>query len=336
MRALVIGASGFVGLNVVDALVADGHEVRVTVRAHTVTLFLRKRGVEMVSASLEEPGLLERAMEGCDTVFLVAGHYPKYSFDREGAIACGVAGVRNACNAALNVGVGRFVYTSSVGSLATVHGRAVTEEDIAESAPGESTYRAVKWAMEREVERAAERGLSVVTLLPGGCIGPWDLRAGTGGILVAVTHAKLPWWVEGTVNLVDVRDVARAHLLAAQRGKSARYILSGADVRMSWLLRHIVTRYGGAVPGELLTAAEARERADRDERAAAPLRRRVMFPRELVDLITTGQSVSSDLARRELGVAFTPIVDALDSAHAWFVRFKYIAKTEGPRANDQL
>lgn len=335
MRALVIGASGFLGLNVVDALLADGHAVRATVRKRTVTLLLRQRGVELVPGSLEDPASLERAMAGCDAVFLVAGHYPKYSIDREASIAHGVAGVRNACDAALAAGVPRFVYTSSVGSLAAARGRAATEDDVPETIPTDSTYRAVKWAMEREVERAAARGLPAVTLLPGGCVGPWDLRVGTGALLVGAARAQLPWWVDGTVNLVDVRDVARAHIAAAQRVTGHRYILGGTDVRVSWLLRHIVSRYGGAVPDAPLSSAEARARADADERAAAPLRRRVPVPRELVDLITTGQPVSSDLARRDLGVRFTPIEDALDSAHAWFVRFKYIAKIETPRTHDQ-
>ena len=104
-RALVIGATGFIGVNVVDALLAEGVQVRVTTRPGSATLLLRKRKVERAPASLEEPEALRRAMDGCDTVFLTGAYYPRYSLDLADAIAQGVPGVKNACDAALAAGV---------------------------------------------------------------------------------------------------------------------------------------------------------------------------------------------------------------------------------------
>jgi hypothetical protein len=95
-------------------------------------------------------------------------------------------------------------------------------------------------------------------------------------------------------------------------------------VRVAWLLRHVARRFGGSIPPEPLSPMLARARADAAERAAATKRRRVPFPRELVDVIVAGQPVSSDRALREFALRFTPLDEALDRAHAWFVRFRYL------------
>lgn len=324
-RALVIGGTGFIGINLVDELLARGVSVRVTRRKRSPTILLGRRPVEFVDAALEDAGALFRAMRGCDVVFLAGAYYPRDSLEREASLALGVAGVRHACEAALASGVSRFVYTSSVGALDRAPGgRVADERDIPRAMPEESVYRAVKWAMEREVERAADRGLPVVTLMPGGCVGPWDARVGTGALLLGVAREEIPWWVEGTVNLVDVADVARAHV-AAVEARGARYCLGGHDVSVGWLFDHVALRYGGRAPPLRLDPDAARARADAEETAAAVTRARAPFPREMVDLITTGQPVSNARAEADLGVRFGPLDAALDRAYAWYERFRYLS-----------
>lgn len=326
MRALVIGATGFVGLNLVDALLARGIRVRATRRPRSVTVFLRRRPVELVHASLEDRGALVDAMRGCDVVFVAGGHYPRYSFDRARAIATGVAQIRSVASAALEAGGRRIVYVSSTGILErTGSGRPVDERDVADACPVESTYRATKWSMERELELWVDRGLDAVTLLPGGCIGPSDVRVGTGALLLGVVSGALPWWVDGITNVVDVGDVAEAAVSAALARHPARqYCLVGQSLRLGTLLTKVAARYGGRLPGAALEPEEARRRADRAEADAAPRRKRVPFPRELVDLVLAGQPVSSARAIEDLGATFRPLDESLDRAWAWFVRHRYL------------
>jgi dihydroflavonol-4-reductase len=328
MRALVIGGTGFIGLNIVDALLASGAQVRVTRRKQSITVLLRRRaGVEMVDASLEEPEKLREAMDGCDVVYLAGAHYPRYSLDLAASMETGIRGVENACAAAMAAQVPRFVYTSTIAALGRGPAdRQADERDIPDAAPNDSVYRATKWAMEREVDRARAAGLDTVTLMPGGCIGEGDLRLGTGSVIAGVVRGMLPWWVDGLVNIIDVADVARAHVAAAKPTPHDRYALAGHTVRVPALLRRIAQRYGGTVPERELTAAEARKHALADEQAAAERRERVAVPREFVDMATTGQHVSNARAQADLGLELTSLDDALDHAHAFLSRFGFVPR----------
>ncbi len=336
MRALVIGGTGFVGLNIVDALLSAGASVTVTRRKRSLTVLVRKRPVTLVDASLEEPEKLKRAMCGCDVVYLAGAHYPRYSLDLHASLEQGLEGVANVCAAALAASVPRLVYTSTIATLgSSPDDRCADERDVLSTMPTDSVYRAVKWAMEHEVERARRAGLDVVTLLPGGCVGPGDLRLGTAAVIAGVIRGELPWWVDGRVNIVDVGDVARAHVAAASKTPATRYAIAGHTLRVPALLHTIARRYGGTVPDLELTADEARARALDDERAAAPRKGRVAIPRELVDMAVHGQRVSNARAEVDLGLSLTPLDQALDRAHVWLSSFGFVPRRVSKEAMNE-
>ena len=334
MNALVVGGPGFLGLNLIETLQAEGHAVASTRRVSSNTIFVRRLKVPLLEASLEDVDSLAAAMEGRDTVFLAAGYYPRYSVrDHEGQLARAVAGIRNALEAARRAGVARVVYT---GSVVTVRRRAdgepATEADGLAEAPRGSLYFAVKIAMEREVLRAVEvHGQDVVLVLPTGCLGPYDHKVGTGFFVVGMANRMLPVYLDGRINLVDVRDVARGHLLAAAKGRAGeRYVLGGHDVTVEQALRLLAERLEVEMPAQKLTPELAGMIASLEEHNCAEEGcGRPLLSREIVDLIRYGQHVRHTKATRELGYTTRPLAATLAAAVDWYRRNGYIRRSSG-------
>lgn len=319
MRALVVGASGFVGLRVVDALLAAGFDVRVTRRKSTPTVVFGKRPLEVVWASLEERQSLVDAMRGCDVAVIAGAYYPRYSTDAKGSVDAAKRTIRNACDAAIETAV-RLVYTSSVAALGPQRtGPFADEDDCAPPDPAEGVYPTVKKAMEAEIDRARERGLDAVSLLLGGCIGPRDYRLGTNGLLFALLRGLLPFRIDGWINVLSVDDAAAAHV-AAITAPRERYCVAGHNVRFDALLEHAAARYGVALDAPRVSLAQARGLASAAEVEAEPRRGRVPFPRELVDLVAMGKPISSALAERDLAIHWTDMNQMLDATRDWMVR----------------
>jgi len=326
MRALVIGASGFLGLRVVDALLACQVHVRATRRKSTPTVLFGRRPIDVVWASLEDRASLAAAMRDCDVAVMAAGYYPRYSTDLASALATATQGLRNVCDAAIETKT-RLVYTSSVAALGAPRAEPFADEDdCAPPDPAEGVYPTVKKAMEVELDRARERGLDAVSLLLGGCIGPRDYRLGTNGLLAALLCEMLPFRIDGWINVLSVEDAALAHV-AAITGKSPRYCVAGHNVRIEALLDNVAKRYGVRFDAPRVSLDEARELANAAERKAEPLRGRVPFPRELVDLVAMGKPISSALAEQELALRWTDLDEAIDAARSWMARFGVMKTT---------
>jgi dihydroflavonol-4-reductase len=328
VKAVVIGGTGFLGLNLVEALLASGHEVVATRRGSSNTIFLRRFKVPMRAASLDEVDSLVAAMQGSEVAFFAAAHYPRLSIDTEAQVARAVAQGRNVLEAARRAGVRRLVYTGSVVTVARPKADrpAVEADGVPASAPQGSTYYAVKLALQREIHAA--RGLEIVELLPTGCFGPYDHKVGTGFFVVAVAHGKLAAFVDGKINVVDVRDVARAHVAAAREGRPGeRYILGGHDVVVSDFLSRISRCLGVPMAARKLGAQEALELATAEEARCQGTPERPALSREIVDMAVWGQFVDSGKARAELGFAPRPLAATLADSVDWYRRNGYIPKT---------
>ena len=329
MKALVVGGTGFLGLNLIEALQAAGHDVVSTRRASSNTLFVRRLKVPLREASLEDRASLVAAMAGRDTVFLAAGYYPRYSVVHpEDQLTLAVEGVRNALQAAREAGVRRVVYTGSVVTVGRRKGgEPATERDgLAEAPPG-SLYFAIKIAMEREVRRAVRaHEQDVVHVLPAGLVGPCDYKVGTGFFVLGMATRQLSLYLDGRINLVDVRDVARGHLLAAEKGRpGARYILGGENVWVSAVLRQLSERLEVPLPELALTPEVASMIASLEEHnCAAEGRGRPLLAREMVDLVRYGQFVDHGRAAAELGYTTRPLEEALAASVEWYRRNAYV------------
>ncbi len=316
MTTAVLGAAGFLGVNLVDALLAQGERPRCVRRPRTNVLALRQRKVPMVVADAARPDELCEALAGAQTVFHLAGHYPRHCLEPQQSLETGLREQRHVLDAAAAAGVKRLVYVSSTATVAPATGRPSNETDVFAEAPSCGLYHALKWRLEELA--LAERRFEVVVACPAACLGPHDLRVGTSALVVALARGLDPPHPDGWVSWVDARDVATALVRLGQAAAPPRrLILSAGTVRLHGLLVALARRYGVGPPDRPLPAAEALALADAEEVRASAGGGRARLSREIADLIVWGVQLDASLARSALGLGFRPLDDTLDDFDAW-------------------
>jgi dihydroflavonol-4-reductase len=244
IRCCVLGATGFIGGQIARAALERGWLVRGVRRRPDAVGALEDvtDRVEWVQADLADRSSLVTALRGCPLVFHAAAYYPQRSPDLWEAIRHGVSGMRNLLDAARTAGVRRLVYTSSLSTIGppSEPGRLANEGDLYMPGTAQLPYFEVKWAMEQEALRASAQGLPVIVAVPSLVFGPGDVKPTSSQLLLLVARRRLRWAVEGSVNVVDGRDVGVGHTLAAERGKPGRrYILGGHNVTYHEMLTDI-------------------------------------------------------------------------------------------------
>lgn len=257
MKALVTGSTGFVGANVVMALLDDGQAVRVFHRPTSNLALLDGLEVEHATGDLLDPASLSQAIRGCDTVFHVASVSSYWRSTREEVYRTNVQGVRAVMEACLEAGVQRVVYTSSVAAIGIPpKGTIATEEQPYTPGSEQFVYSHSKYLAEKEVLEMVARGLPAVIVNPATVIGPRDINYVSGSIIREVYLRHVPCSLPGGMAVVAVDDVARGHLAAAQRGRiGERYILTGENLTHSQILQIVGEVVGVPVPGFTMPGA---------------------------------------------------------------------------------
>ncbi len=244
MRCFVTGASGFIGNNLVRELLRDGHEVRALVRAGQRPASLSDLDFEpeLVSGDLRDRASLDRALAGCDWCFHAGASYYLWMKDYTPMYASNVDGTRNVLEAAGRAGCTRIVYTSTVGCIGLpkpVNGRIQSSDEtaVAQESQLSNPYKHSKWQAECLAQEKASAGLPVVIVNPSAPVGPYDVKpTPTGQMIVDFLAGNMPAYMDTGLNWVHVRDVARGHILAAEKGRiGERYILGNADG--NWTMR---------------------------------------------------------------------------------------------------
>jgi len=321
MKALVTGATGFVGAAVARALLAEGWQVRVLVRAGSNRSNLESLDVEPAVGDLNDRGSLDRAVVGCSGLFHVAADYRLGAPDPGELYRSNVEGTRNILSAAREAKVQRVVYTSSVATVGIP----------ADGAPGDETtpvslaamighYKRSKFLAEQVAVESARGGAPVVIVNPSTPVGPGDVKpTPTGQLILDAAAGRMPAYVDTGLNIVHVDDVARGHLLAFHRGRAGeRYILGGQDLSLREILNEVARiagrkpprvrlPYGAVLPIAYIAEAVARitGRSGRVTLEGVRMSRKHMF-------------FSSAKAVRELGYAWRPPAEAFADAVRWF------------------
>jgi len=332
--ALVTGGTGFVGANVVRALLAAGATVRVLARPGGDRRGLAGLAIEIVEGDLRDPPSLGRAVAGIPAVYHVAADYRLWAPDPRELYRTNVEGSRALLQAAAEAGARCIVYTSTVGALGIpADGSPGTEDTPVSLADMVGPYKRSKFLAVGEALALAGLGAPVVIVNPSAPVGPWDVKpTPTGQMIVDFLRGRMIASLDTGLNIVHIRDVARGHLLAAERGRvGEKYILGHANLSLMEIFRLLAEISGLRPPRFRIPYAVAWLAAAGMEGAARLTRGTPAVPLTAVRMARKRMYFSPAKAMRELGLPQTDPRQALGDAVAWFVEHGY-ARLEPRRA----
>ncbi|HEX4647945.1 MAG TPA: hopanoid-associated sugar epimerase [Steroidobacteraceae bacterium] len=321
MRALVTGATGFVGSAVARALSRAGWQVRALVRPGSDRRNLRGLAIEAALGDLTDRPSLQAALEGCEALFHLAAEYRLWTPEPGVLYRANVEGTRNILDAARRSRVARIVYTSSVATVGLPPDGSPGREDTPvtlEDMIGH--YKRSKFLAEEWVAEQARSGLPVVIVNPSTPIGPGDLKpTPTGQIVVDAARGRMPAYVDTGLNIVHVDDVAAGHLQALERGRPGeRYILGGDNLTLRAILTEITRIAGRSPPRIRLPHAAILPLAYAAEGWARLTRRPTRITLEGVRMARRRMYFTSDKAAAELGYRWRAPAAAFEDAVSWF------------------
>lgn len=327
MTTLVTGATGFVGSHVARKLVASGKSVRALARPGSSRKALDGVSVEWVEGDLRDAASLDRALSDVREVFHVAADYRLWSRHPQEIYENNVNGTRNLLSAALRAHVERFVYTSTVATIAVPRGTALPDETNRASVDEMiGNYKRSKLLAEQHALRAAHEGMPVVIVNPTTPIGSGDWKpTPTGRIILDFLRGRMPAYVDTGLNFVSVEDVAEGHLLAAQRGRvGERYLLGGRNMTLKEFLDVLASLTGLPAPARRIPHSIAMAAAIVDTTLSRFTGREPRIPLEAVRISRHSMFVNDAKARKELGYSPGAVEAALECAVNWYAANGYV------------
>jgi len=326
--SLVTGATGFVGAAVARALAREpGQRVRVLARPNSNRRNLEGRDFEIAEGALEDPASLVRAVAGCRYLFHVAADYRLWVPDAAAMFRANVEGSRALMLAALDAGVERVVYTSSVATLGLVKEGVANEATPSGIGDMIGPYKQSKFAAEQVVrDLIAKRRLPAVIVNPSTPVGPGDVKpTPTGRLIVEAAKGKMPGYVDTGLNIVHVDDVADGELMAAEHGIiGERYILGGENLALAEILAEVARVAGRRAPSLKIPYAVVLPIAAGAEMMARLTGREPFTTLDGVRMSRKKMYFSSAKAIRELGYAPRPATLAIADAIEWFEANGYL------------
>jgi dihydroflavonol-4-reductase len=347
-RVAVTGAGGFIGSAIVRRLIERGARVVALVEPNGDRRNLADVEVEVRDADVRDPDAVRAGLAGCRFVFHTAAVYGFWAPDPAVFYQVNVGGTRIVLDAAAAAGCERAVYTSTVGTLGLTRSRnagggaaggaagaaggaaaSANEDCVADIAHLYGHYKRSKYVAEHEVLRAAAQGVPVTLVLPTFPLGPRDRRpTPTGKVVVDFLNGRMPGYVDTSVNVAHVDDLAEGHLRALERGRIGRsYIIGGENLTMRALLDTLAELTGLRAVDRRFPRAFALAAGLASETVQGRLlRRSPAIPMEAARMSTTQMRFDDSRARRELGYSSGPARLAIESSARWFVEHGYVSR----------
>jgi len=328
-RAFVTGGTGFLGLNLIEQLVAAGWQVTALHRPTSNLAEIGRFPVDLVAGDLTDLASLKRAIpEAADAVFHVAADTSVWSRHDERQTRTNVEGTRHMVEAALARRVGRFVHTSTWNVYGLGQGT-ISEDSPKLGGTSWINYDRSKFRAEEAVRAGIARGLDAVIVNPAHVLGRYD-RRGWARLIIAAHCRRLPGVPSGAGTFCHAEAVARAHIAAAEHGRTGQnYLMSGVDASFVELFRAINEVTGSRVPLRTLPPFLFRLAARLDVALAPWLGREPEATPEGVAIATARARVVSDLAERELGYRPSALTTMIEDSWTWLRKAGLVAAAPG-------
>jgi dihydroflavonol-4-reductase len=321
MKAFVTGATGFIGTSIVRELLKDGHQVKVLVRNGSDTTNLNGLKLDVMQGDLHDQQRLAQGMAGCDWLFHAAADYRLWCPVPEAMYHANIDGTCTILQAALEAGIKRVVYTSSVGTLGNPgDGTPGTEESPVSLHDMVGHYKKSKFLAEEKTKKFVDKGLGLIIVNPSTPVGPFDIKpTPTGKIIVDFLNRKMPAYLNTGLNLIAVEDCARGHLLAAENGRiGQKYILGNRNLTLCEIFGLLEQLTGLSAPKVRLPYTPILLAAYLNEALSWLTGKEPLIPLAGVQMAKKFMFFDASKAVRELGLPQTPVEEALQRSIEWF------------------
>ncbi len=315
--AFVTGGTGFLGINLIQQLVANGWEVTALHRSSSNLTNLKTLDIKFKVGSLHDVDSLEKAMpQGVDAVFHVAGNVNFWSLKNAVQTKDNVDGTRNMVSTALKLKARRFIHTSTIGTYG-FHSEIITEQTPSTASHSWINYVRSKWLAEEEVRKGINQGLDAVIINPCNIIGPYDYN-NWSQMFKGIHDRKLPGVPSGAGSFCHVREVAKAHITAFEKGKSgSNYICAGADATYGEMVQLMSQLLGHEKPPKVLSSFLLRIIGRLSLWVSYLTRKEPDLTPEMVYMLTNRIVASSEKAEKELGYQAVPLKLMLEDCYHW-------------------
>lgn len=317
---VVTGATGHIGSALVRMLLEQGESVRAVVLPGEDLTPLNGLDMELCYGDVTDLSAVERAFQGADRVYHLAGIISIWSGRKKQLQRVNVQGTANIIQACRDNHVQRLIYTSSVHAIVDpAKNQSMTETDVFNPSKVKGAYAKSKAAATSLVLQAAKEGLDAVVVHPSGVIGPYEYKlSNIGQLIINYARHKLPVYIDGGYNFVDVRDVAQGAIAAAERGKSGEcYILSGESMSVKELLECLKENTGVELPKTKLPRLLAKIVAPFAEFGYMIKKQQPLFTCYSIATLGTNPSISHQKATQELGYHPRPVRQSISDTVGW-------------------
>jgi dihydroflavonol-4-reductase len=322
-KALVTGAAGFIGSSVTRKLLKRGVAVRAYLEPGAKTANLDGLDVERITGDVNDRPAIEKALEGCDTLFHLAAIYAIWLPEPQLMYTVNVEGSKTVLWAAMKAGVKKVVYTSSIAAVGRREdGQPADETHQFSSRDYDegNAYIRSKWLSELDALRFAREGLPVVVVNPAFPFGERDIGpTPTGGFILSALKKQIPGYVDAGFCAIDVDDVAEGHVLAAEKGRvGERYILGNHNISTKQFYEIVGRVAGVKIPNRRIPRQVALAMGWGMERWAARTRKRPLATYKATMYAVYDHYFDNSKARRELGLPVTPLESTIEKSVRWF------------------